>query len=153
MRTVLIAAVASSALLSACGLAKVDKEADAKARALYEQVRTGADLSANADLAPDLKTPPALAQLAGVRLSLPEGAPTTTATRSWNISINNGATTAAVVHAYSYPASTVLAETILAKGADKTWKITGFHVKIEDPSGPKAPVAPPPVTVEKTQDT
>lgn len=153
MRAIVIAAVASSALLSACSLPKVDKEADAKARALYEQIRTGADLSANTDLAPDLTAPAALAQLAGVRLSLPEGAPTAVAARGWNLSIHNGATSAAVVHAYSYPARTVLAETVLTKDASKTWKITGFHVKIEDPSGPKTPAAPPPVTVEKTQDT
>jgi len=155
MRTIVTTAmaVAACAALSACSLPKVDQEADAKARALYEQIRTGADLSANTDLAPDLKAPAALAQLAGVRLSLPEGAPTAVANRSWNISINNGATSAAVVHAYSYPARTVLAETILAKDASKTWKITGFHVKIEDPSAPKAPEAPPAVTVEKTQAT
>lgn len=153
MRTIVPAAVAAACVaLSACGLPTVDKEADAKARALFEQIRTGADLAANPDLAPDLRTPAALAQLAAVKQALPDGAPTATAVRSWNVKVGSGGTTAALVHAYSYPARTVLTETVLLKDGSKTWKVAGFHVKIEDPSAKSAPTPAPAVTVETTRD-
>lgn len=140
-------------MLSACNLAKIDEEADGKARALYEQIRTGADLSANADLAPSLKTPAALAELAAVRQSLPPGAPTKATTSGYNFSASNEGTTATLTHAYTYPSSTVTAQTILSRGKDKIWKVTGFHVKVNDGStGSVGPSAPPAVTVEKTAD-
>jgi hypothetical protein len=141
------AAAVAAALVSACSLPTVDKEADARARALFEQIRTGADLSANADLAGDLRTPEALAQLAKVRAALPAGAPTAVANRSWSLSAGTGGTKATLVHAYSYPSATVVAETVLAKGDDRLWKITGFHVRLAAPGAPARPKAPA-VTVE-----
>ncbi len=151
LRRTLVLALAGLSL-AGCGLARIDPEADGKARAFYEQVRTGADLSANPDLAPSLKSPSTLAELAAVRRSLPPGAPTGAATRGYNFSSVNGQTTATLTHAYSYPAATVLAETVLGRGKDKVWKIIGFHVKVNDGDGPIGPSAPPAVTVEKTQD-
>lgn len=151
LRRTLVLALAGLAL-SACNLARVDPEADGKARALYEQVRTGADLAANPDLAPSLKTSAALAELAAVRHSLPPGAPTQAATRGYNFNSTNGQTTATLTHAYAYPSVTVLAETVLSRGKDKVWKVTGFHVKINDGAGPVGPSAPPAVSVEKTTD-
>ncbi len=142
MRALFPAAVFAAASLSACSLPTADKEADAKARALYEQIRTGADLSKNEDLSPELRTPATLIQLAAVRGSLPPGAPTGVVNRSWSINAGTGGTTAALVHAYSYPQATVLAETVLAKGKDKVWKITGFHVKFAGPGAPGQPTAP-----------
>lgn len=153
MRALFPAALVAAASLSACSLPSVDKEADGKARALYEQIRTGADLSANPDLAGDLKAPGTLSQLAAIRSALPDGAPTAVATRGWNLNTGTGGTTASVVHAYSYPSTTVLAETVLAKGKDRVWKITGFHVKFADASLPPHETKPPAVSVEKTVDT
>lgn len=141
------AVVVAAATLGACSLPTADKEADAKARALYEQIRTGAELSANADLAPDLRTPEALAQLAAVKGALPAGTPTAVANRSWSLSAGTGGTKATLIHAYSYPAATVVAETVLAKGDDKLWKITGFHIRLAPPGGPE-PRKAPAVTVE-----
>lgn len=132
--------------VAACSLPTLDKQADAKARTLYEQIRTGADLSANPDLGPDLRKPETLAQLAAVKASLPEGAPTATANRSWSINAGTGGTRATLVHAYSYPAQTVLAQTVLAKVKGGGWQIIGFHVTFE---GPANDAPPPPVTVEK----
>jgi hypothetical protein len=151
MRAMLpVAAVAAAAGLSACNPLAVDKVADAKARAFYEQLRTGADLAANPDLAAELKTPQILPRLAEVKDSLPPGAPTAVANRSWNLRTGTGGTRATLVHAYSYPAATVLAETVLARGADKAWKIVGFHVRFADPSGALKPASP--VTAEKPND-
>ena len=138
-------AIVLAASVSACGMLKVDPVADVKARGLYEQIRTGADLSANPDLGPDLKTPAALGQLAAIRAQLPPGAPTAVANRSWSFNSTNGRTTASLVHAYSYPQATVLTETILAKGKDKVWMITGFHLKFETPG---VTPRPPAVTAE-----
>ena len=151
MRRTFLATVIALFALTACSFPTVDKVADAKARALYEQIRMGADLSQNPDLAPDLKTPAALAQLAAVKAALPPGAPTAAVNRSWSINAGTGGTTATLVHAYSYPTQTVLAQTVLAKGRDKTWKITGFHVSFEGPTIRPEPRGP--VTVDKPKAT
>ena len=149
MRTLLVMITACLAL-AACSLPTVDKAADAKARALYEQVRTGADLAANPDLGPDLRKPEILAQLAAIRASLPEGAPTAAVNRSWSINAGTGGTQAVLVHAYSYPSQTVLAQTVLAKAKGGVWQITGFHVTFE---GPVNTAPPPAVTVTKPSQT
>lgn len=151
MRRTFLAGVIALVALAACSLPTVDKAADAKAQALYTQIRTGADISLNTDLAPELKTPAALAQLAAVKAQLPEGAPTGVVNRSWSINAGAGGTQAALVHAYSYPTVTVLAQTVLAKGKDKTWKIIGFHVTFEGLTAPPAPRDA--VTVDKPQTT
>jgi hypothetical protein len=145
-------AVACAAMLSACSLPTLDKEADAKARALYERIRTGADLSASPDLAPELKTPAALAQLAAVKASLPAEAPTAVANRGFNISIENGQSSARLVHAYSYPARTILAETVLRKDETKTWKVIGFHVKTQAPTAAPTPAKPAVSVDDPTRD-
>jgi len=142
-----VLALAGALVLAACSLPTVDKEADAKARTLFEQIRSGADLSASTDLDADLRTPEALAQLAAIRSALPPGTPTAVANRSWSYNAGTGGTTASLIHAYSYPSATVLAETVLAKGKDKVWKITGFHVKLAAPGAPEQRKAPA-VTVE-----
>lgn len=145
MRTLLVM-ISACLALAGCSLPTLDKAADAKARALYEQVRTGADLNANPDLGPDLRKPEVLAQLAAVKASLPEGAPTAAVTRSWSINAGTGGTRAVLVHAYSYPSQTVLAQTVLAKAKGGGWQIIGFHVTFE---GPVNDAPPPAVTVTK----
>lgn len=138
MRWTFPAAAIAFVALAACSLPTVDKAADAKARGLYEQIRTGADLSQSPDLAPDLKTPAALAQLATLKAMLPHGAPTAAVNRSWSVNAGTGGTTAILVHAYSYPTQTVLAQTVLAK-AGGAWLITGFHVTFEGLSNDPGP--------------
>jgi hypothetical protein len=145
------AVVVAAATLGACSLPTIDKEADAKARALFEQVRTQADLAANTDLAPDLRTPQALAQLAGMKTALPPGAPTASALRSWNVYSGTGGSRTNLIHAYSYPGRTVLAETVLTKDKDGAWRIAGFHLTFED--GAPGQGGKPALTVtEKPQD-
>lgn len=149
----MIAAMITACLaVSACSLPTIDKQADAEARTLYEQIRTGADLGANPDLAPDLRQPATLAQLAAVRASLPPGAPTAAVNRSWSINAGTGGTQAVLVHAYSYPTQTVLAETVLRKDKAGAWLIVGFHVTFESPAkGP--PGGNGAVTVTKPPET
>lgn len=145
MRRTFLAAAIALVALAACSLPTVDKVADAKAQALYTQIRTGADLGQYTDLAPSLRTPAALAQLAAVKDALPPGAPMAAVNRSWKFNTGTGGTTATLVHAYSYPDRTVLAQTVLAKGKGGVWLITGFHVALEGPGTG----APPAVTVTK----
>lgn len=147
---ILLTMITACLALAACSLPTLDKAADAKARTLYEQIRTGADLAANPDLGPELRKPDVLAQLAAVKASLPEGAPTAAVTRGWSINAGTGGTRAVLVHAYSYPSQTVLAETVLAKGKGDAWRIIGFHVTFE---GPVSTAPPPPVTVTKPTQT
>ena len=151
MRWTFLASAIAFVALAACSLPTIDKAADAKARGLYEQIRTGADLSQSPDLAPDLKTPAALAQLATVKAMLPPGAPTAAVNRSWSVNAGTGGTTAILVHAYSYPTQTVVAQTVLAK-AGGAWLITGFHVTFEGLTvPPRAPKGA--VTVDKPKAT
>lgn len=147
MRLNILAPVAACLALAACSLPTVDKDADAKAQALYTQIRTGADLTQNADLAPDLRKPEVLTQLSAIKDALPPGAPTAVANRSWSFNAGTGGSTTTVVHAYSYPARTVLAQTVLTKAKGAGWQVAGFHVTFEDASG-APPAGPPPVTVD-----
>lgn len=135
--------------LAACSLPAADKQSDGEARALYEEIRTGADLSKDTHLADELRTPEALAQLAAVKSLIPEGAPTKVENRGWNYSTNTDGSNATLTHAYVYKDHTVIAETVLQKppgGAD--WKIAGFHVKLDHqpdkPDGPPVTVTGPP---------
>lgn len=152
LRRTLVLALAGLAL-TACSLPTMDKEADAKAQALYTQIRTGADLTQNKDLAPDLRKPEVLAQLAAIKATLPEGTPTAVVNRSWSFNAGTGGSTSTVVHAYSYPQRTVLAQTVLTKPKGGTWQVAGFHVAFEEPGKPAGPQTPPPVTVEGATKT
>lgn len=141
----ILAALMACVALAACSLLTPDKLADAKARALYAQISTGADLSRNADLASNLRTPAALEQLSALKAALPPGAPSAVATRSWSLKAGMGGSKAVLVHAYSYPGQTVLVQTVLARDKDGTWQINGFHVTFDGPSnrqGPGVPVRP-----------
>lgn len=142
LRRTLVLALAGGLLLSGCSLPKPDADADKKARALYEQIRAGADLTRNPDLGADLKTPAAMVELAKVRASIPEGAPTSTAVRGWRLNVGNDGTTGTIAHAYGYPSRTVLAETVLKKDEKKVWKIVGFHIAFADPGAPQQPPRP-----------
>jgi hypothetical protein len=133
MRTTLILAAALALALGGCSLPAADKEADAAARALYAEVRSGADLTKDAHLDASLKDPSTLAQLSDVSRLIPPAAPTKVDNRSWrfNTDLQSG-TRAELIHAYRYPDRTVLAETVLQKApGQKTWKIIGFHVRVE----------------------
>lgn len=142
-----LAAAALALALAACSLPTLDKQADAAARQLFDEIRTGAELSKDANLAAPLRTPQAIAQLAEIREHIPAGAPTKVVNRSFNFTVNNGQSTANLVHAYEYPGGTVVADTVLQKAmGQKAWQVVGFHVSVE----PKGGGGAPPVTVTTT---
>jgi hypothetical protein len=151
MRLLLKPILAAAVLvLGACSLPAADKESDGEARALFEEIRTGADLSADANLAPELKTPDALQQLAAVKNLLPPGAPTKVENRGWNYNSTTDGSVATLTHAYVYSGHTVLAETVLRKGPGQAkWQIAGFHVHLDGPVGDRRP----PVSVDQEPKT
>jgi len=137
-RAAAVAAVLAFGTLGACSLPAADKESDADARQLYEEIRTGADLSQDPHLADFLKTPEHLAELAAWKSMLPLGAPDKVENRSWNYNATNEGSVATLTHAYVYKSNTVFAETVLRKGpGEKTWTIAGFHISLDHPNLPE----------------
>jgi hypothetical protein len=141
-------AVALALTCAGCSLPAGDKESDAAAKRVYEEIRTGADLSADPQLGAELKTPEAIAQLAEIRPHLPAGAPTGVTRRSWKYNVDTAGSWAELTHAYAYPNGTVVADSVLRKKrGENTWEVVGFHVKVE----PNAPGQSKPATPgEKT---
>ncbi len=136
MRRLSLIAVIAAASLGACSLPAADRQSDADARQLYDEIRTGADLSKDANLAEELKTPQRLSELAAVKSLLPPGEPTKVENRSWSYNSTTDGALATLVHAYIYNGHTVLAETVLRKGPGaKTWTIAGFHITLDHPPG------------------
>lgn len=137
-------AVFAALALGACSLPTADKESDAEARQLYQEIHSGADLTQDTNLTDEMKTPERLAELAAVKSLLPAGEPAKVENRSWNFQTMNDGSVATLVHAYVYSKQTVLAETVLRKGSgDKAWRIAGFHVSLsQPPGGVSAPVTP-----------
>jgi hypothetical protein len=123
-------------MLGACNLPAADKASDAAAKRLYEEIRTGADISADPTVGPELKTPEAVAQLQEIRPHLPTGAPTGVTRRSWKYNVDTTGSWAELTHAYAYPNGVVIADSVLRKKkGEDTWEVVGFHVKVE----PNAP--------------
>jgi hypothetical protein len=134
MRPGLIAALAAATALGACSLPAADKESDSEARALFEEIRTGADIAQDAHLTPELKTPDRLQEFADLKAHLPATAPTKVENRSWKYNSTNDGSIARLVHAYIYPGHTVFTETVLKKGRGEAhWIIAGFHASVDSP--------------------
>ena len=131
--------------LAGCGLPTLNPEADAAARRIYTAVQNGTDLSRDAGLAADLRTPDALARLQEARSLIPKSPPQSVENRGWRFSTTTAGGSADLVHAYRYPDCTVVAETVLRKppGA-RHWLIVGFHVHREDPSPEQLRLRPDP---------
>jgi hypothetical protein len=142
--------LALALILGACNLPTPDRESDAAARRVYEDIRSGADLSADPVVGAELKTPAALAQLGEIRPHLPAGAPTGVTRRSWKYNIGTSGSSAELTHAYSYPNGTVIADSVLHKApGQKSWQVVGFHVRVE-PNAPEAEKPSAPVSERKT---
>jgi hypothetical protein len=130
----ILAVPAVVAALGACSLPVADKESDGVARTLFDEVRTGADLSRETHLDPSLQTPAAAAGFAQIRAALPPGAPTKVNNTgfSYNSSTGTGAA-ARLSHQYVYADRSVTIQTFLKKPPGGT---TWFVVAVEaDPGG------------------
>ncbi len=111
-----LVALAAAASLTACSLPVIDKASDGVARTLFEEVRTGADLSRDAHVDPALETPIAAEGFARIRSLLPPGAPTKVNNTgfSFNSSSGTGAH-ARLSHQYVWGARSVTIQTFMKK--------------------------------------
>jgi hypothetical protein len=126
------AALAAALALGACSLPVMDKQSDAVARAFFDEVRTGADLSHDSHVGPSLQTPAAAADLAQIRAQLPAGPPTKVNNTgfSYNSDMATGAT-ARLSHQYVYGARLVTIQTFLRKPPGATiWFVVGLEADI-----------------------
>ena len=126
-----VMAAVAALLLASCSLPVVNQEADALARGFYESVRTGADLTNDPRLAPELRTPNINAQLASARAMIPNTPPTSVDNSSFHINTDANGTRVDLQHSYHYADRVVQAETVMTKAPGAaTFLIAGFHTRI-----------------------
>ena len=127
-------AVAALALLAVAACAKpaapsLDPQADPIAREFYDDVRTGADLTAEPHLAHELKNPTTTSQLEVYRALMPAEPPQSVELQSWDATTDSSGTTTKLTDVYHYMDRTLVARTALFKspgGQDPV--IVGFDL-------------------------
>ncbi|HVN02050.1 MAG TPA: hypothetical protein VMT68_17755 [Caulobacteraceae bacterium] len=115
--------------LAACSLPVADKQSDAVARAFYDELRAGADLTRDPHLDPALKPAAAALSPADVRAQIPSGPPTKVNVTGWNYNTSSGeGSNARLSHDYVYAGRTVHVMTGLRKYPGQAdWTIVGFR--------------------------
>ena len=133
------AALALIVLASACKPAaapQLDPSAEVIARQFYEDVRNGADLSANTHLAHELKNPTSEEQLAMFRSLIPDEPARSIDLENWDAKTDSDGTTTRLSIDYGYGDRTLVAQTALFKspgGVDPV--IVGFQVTSKPQAG------------------
>jgi hypothetical protein len=148
----ILTGIAAAAALSACSLPVIDKESDGIARAFFDEVRSGADLTRDTHVDPSLETPAAAAGFAAIRALLPPGAPTKVNNTGYNFNSSTGTgSSARLSHQYVYGARSITIQTVMRKAPGGTvWFVVGMEA---DLGGAQAPIivgAPP--TQEQSSD-
>ena len=116
MKLATMMALMAAFAIAACSLPVVDKESDGVARALFEEVRSGADLGRDAHLDPSLQTPVAAEGFARIRSLLPPGAPTKVNNTGFSYNSSSGAgSTARLSHQYVWGARSLTIQTFMKK--------------------------------------
>jgi hypothetical protein len=106
------------------------------ARAFYEEVRTGADITADPHLAHELKNPTTQSQLGTFRALIPPEAPSQIETRLFDVETDETGETTRIVEAYHYADRTLIAQTALFRSpAGRSPVIVGFNISQESPDG------------------
>lgn len=124
-------------ILAACiGLASctptVDPDVDATARKAYRQIRDN-DPGLSALLAPELKTPEAMAAFPRVQSYLPKEEPKAVVAIQWTTYYpnNDNDVTAHVRHAYRFEGKrAVVTTTLRRRPATRDWKVSGFKISV-----------------------
>ena len=123
-------------LLCACGLPAPDKSAEPIARSFYDEVRSGADLTDDPNVAHELKNDTSTQQLAAFREMIPAEAPQSIQTRAYDVVVNSTGTTTHITDAYRYADRTLIAQTALFKSpSGRSPVIIGFHLSMEGGTG------------------
>jgi hypothetical protein len=132
MKVALIVGALAVAALSACSLPVVDKQSDAIARAFFDEVRTGADLTRDSHVDPLLETPTAAAAFAQIRSLLPPGAPTKVNNTGFNFNSSSGTgANARLSHQYVYGERSITIQTVLKKPPGGTvWFVVGMEADL-----------------------
>ncbi|HZZ89319.1 MAG TPA: hypothetical protein VFE13_13400 [Caulobacteraceae bacterium] len=126
---IVLLALAASACKPAAPAAQLDPSAEVIARQFYEDVRAGADLSANVHLAHELKNPTSAEQLALFRGLIPDEPARSIQLESWDAKTESIGTTTRLTIDYGYGDRTVVAQTALFKSpGGQEPVIVGFQV-------------------------
>jgi len=134
------AALVLAAVVGACKPApppaQLDPAAEVIARQFYEDVRAGADLSANVHLAHELKNPTSAEQLALFRGLIPNEPARSIQVESWDAKTEAIGTTTRLTIDYGYGDRTVVAQTALFKSpGGQEPVIVGFQVSSKAAAG------------------
>ncbi|HEY3811631.1 MAG TPA: hypothetical protein VGL66_00270 [Caulobacteraceae bacterium] len=130
--------------LTACSLPSPDKDADALAQRFVGEIASGADLSKDADVDPQLTGPQWVAQRASLQAMFPQPKPDSVKSTGWSINTKAGeGTRAELRYSYVYGKQTPVAATVvLRKPEGKTkWIATGLQAHRD--AGPVALGEPP----------
>lgn len=116
--------------LTSCQALKIDPNADAVAKKVFDAIRHSDDAGLQSVVAPELKTAEAQGQIAQIRAYIPNGEPRNRKTVSWNILRSPSGTVVSMADEYDYGDRVALVETHLrqAPGA-QSWLVDGFHVQ------------------------
>lgn len=140
MRKVLAAVgLVLSLALAGCGGLPSTSQITTIADDAYAKVTAGDLAGLKAMSTPELQAQLTPEVLTEMRRQIPNEKQTKVELNAWQANSNVGApSTAWVKRVYSYPSSDVLVTTVLQKGADKRWALTGIHV-LAGPPGVGAP--------------
>lgn len=124
--------------LAACKPAPppLDPDAELICRQFFEDVKNGADLSAEPQVAHELKNPTSEAQIAADRAMIPEEPATSITLRTWDATADSAGVTTRLTEAYGYAGHTLVAQFALFKspsGRDPV--IVGFKLTDEPAAG------------------
>jgi hypothetical protein len=107
----------------------LDPNAEPIARAFFDDVHSGSDLTEEPHLAHELKNPTSAAQLAEFRGLIPDEPPQSVQLQTWDSNTDSTGTTTRLTEAYRYMDRTLIARTALFKspgGQDPV--IVGFDL-------------------------
>jgi hypothetical protein len=129
-----VSVLASAALglsLAACELPHPDKAAETRSKTFIDEVATGADLSKDPTVDPQLSQPDQAPKLALIHAMFPRPKPTKVTSSGWSITSRGGeGSRAELAYSYVYPEGTVVTRTVLRKPPGKTdWIVTGFQAR------------------------
>jgi hypothetical protein len=132
MKLATMAALAAGLATAACSLPVADKESDGAARALFDEVRTGADLGHDTHVDPSLETPIAAEGFARIRSLLPPGAPSKVNNTGYSYNSSTGVgSMARLSHQYVWGARDVTIQTFMKKPPGGTnWVIYALEADL-----------------------
>jgi hypothetical protein len=124
-----VIALASAALLSACGLASatVSPEREAEARALLEDLVADRDAVLAGKMSSQVDPAQVQAQLPFLKTMVPEGVVPHGTVEGWRAYAGTGGSTYEMVQTYDYPDRVLRVSTIFRKEGG-SWKVQNFHL-------------------------